>query len=162
MARLKVSRNKIVSLTYTVTDEQGGLLERVDLPVTYMQGRDSGLFEQIEEALEGKQVGDLVSVTLSPEDGFGERDPSMTFSDAIENVPPDYRYVGAQAEFVNEQGDAVTMVVTHVDERSVTLDGNHPFAGKVVTFHVTITEIREPTPQEMLDGDVAHSSPTLQ
>lgn len=155
MSQQRVERNKVVSVKYFVSDEKGELIERVDLPVSYLHGHDSGLFEKIEQALEGKAVGDTVDVTLSPEEGFGAWDPDYTFTDAIENVPPEYRKVGAQAEFHNDAGETITMVVTHVDEGTVTLDGNHPFAGKTVTFTVTVSDIRDATPQELAQGSAA-------
>ena len=102
-----------------------------------------------------------VIVDLPPEQGFGEWDPTKTFTDAVENVPPQYRRLGAEAEFVNEAGETLKMVVTHVDEGSVTLDGNHPFAGKAVTFYVTVAAIRDATSEEIATGDVQEQRGTL-
>lgn len=161
MGEPRVTVNKVVSVTYTIVDEQQEIVEKIDIPVSYLHGRESGLFPAIEQALEGKGIGDEVTVTLPPEQGFGEWDPSKTFTDAIENVPPQYRQKGAEAEFVNEAGETLKMVVTHVDEGAVTLDGNHPFAGKTVTFFVTVADIRDATPQEIAAGDVQERHGTL-
>ncbi len=161
MAEPRVGVNKVVSVTYSILDDNKEVVEQIEVPVSYLHGRDRGLFEPIEKALEGKTVGDEVTVDLPPEQGFGERDPAKSFSDAIENVPPDYRKVGAEAEFQNEQGEKLTMVVTHVDEGTVTLDGNHPFAGKNLTFHVTVADIRDATPEEVATGDVQERTGTL-
>ena len=117
--------------------------------------------EKIEQALEGHIAGDSVSVELSPEEGFGSWDPAMTFSDVIENVPPEYRVVGAKAEFVNDEDETITMVVTHVDNGSVTLDGNHPFAGKTVTFHVKVEGVRDATAHELRTGEVDDARPPV-
>ena len=161
MSSAKVARNRVVSITYSVTDEAGEVLEQVDIPVSYLHGGPAGLYEPIEEALEGCAVGDSIAVPLSPAEGFGERDPSLTFTDAIENVPPQFRKLGAEAEFRNEAGETVKMVVTHIDEGSITLDGNHPFAGKTVTFRVTVQEIRAATAQELRSGEVEQPSQTV-
>jgi FKBP-type peptidyl-prolyl cis-trans isomerase SlyD len=156
-----VEKNKVVELTYTITDERGDAVEVMDIPVSYLHGGNSGLFEQVEQALEGKGVGDQVKVTLAPRDAFGEWDPRLTYSDALENVPPAYRELGAKAEFTNEEGETLTMVVTHVDSGTVTLDGNHPLAGKTVTFHVTVKAIRDPSPEELRDGVAGPATPQV-
>lgn len=148
----QITKDKVVTVTYRVEDEQGEVIERIDLPVSYVHGRDSGLVEKVEQALQGKGAGDEVAVVLSPADGFGEWEPAMTFSDAIENVPPQYRQLGAEAEFLNEEGETLKMVVTHVDNGTVTLDGNHPFAGKNITFFVKVLEVRDATAEEIRNG----------
>ena len=158
MAEPRVTRNKVVSVTYTVRDSRDdNLLEAIDIPVDYVHGGPAGLFEKIEAALEGKGVGDSVEVILAPEEAFGPHDPSRTFTDVIENVPPEFRRLGAQAEFHNDEGETLTMTVTHVDAGTITLDGNHPFAGKTVIFAVTVAGIRDATPLELASGEVQQS-----
>ena len=147
-----ITKDKVVTVNYRIEDDKGETLEAVETPVTYLHGRDSGLFEKVEAELDGKAVGDTVSVTLSPKDGFGEWNPEMTFSDAIENVPPEYRKLGAVAEFHNDAGETIQMTVTHVDAGTVTLDGNHPLAGKTVTFHVKVVDVRDASPEEVRNG----------
>ncbi len=148
----RITRDKVVTVSYRVEDESGEVLERIDLPVSYVHGRNSGLVEKVEKALEGKTAGDEAAVMLTPADGFGEWNPEMTFSDAIENVPPQYRELGAEAEFLNDEGETLKMVVTHVDNGTVTLDGNHPFAGKNITFYVKVLEVRDATADEIANG----------
>ena len=82
----QITNDKVVTVTYRVEDEMGEVIERIDLPVNYLHGRDSGLVAKVEQALEGKTVGDEVVVQLTPAEGFGEWNPEMTFSDAIENA----------------------------------------------------------------------------
>ncbi len=152
MPDLRVSRDKVVHITYQITDASGNVLERIDLPVGYVHGGKSNLFPQVEQRLDGCAVGDTVEVTLSPEEGFGYPDPKLTFTDAIENVPPDYRRIGAEAMFQNERGETVTMTVVRVEDGKVTLDGNHPLAGKTIKFHVTVADIRDASPEEIANG----------
>jgi FKBP-type peptidyl-prolyl cis-trans isomerase SlyD len=161
MTEPTVAANKVVSVTYSIIDESGEVLEQSDLPVDYLHGSENGLFMKVEEALEGKAAGDSVEVTLTPEEGFGQRDPTLTYSDKIENVPPEYRKLGAEAEFRNEQGGSIKMVVTHVDNGTITLDGNHPFAGKSLTFHVKIVGVRDATAEELESGVNPQQRPTL-
>ncbi len=152
MGRACVDKHKVVFLTYRIRDLDGQLHEQVDLPIGYVHGANSNLFEQIEQALDGHVVGDTIEVQLSPKEGFGERRPDLTYTDAVENVPPEVRRLGAEAEFQNDRGETITMVVSRIEDGQITLDGNHPLAGKAVIFEVTITDIRDATAEEIARG----------
>lgn len=158
MSEQKVEENKVVSLTYVIVDESGTVLEQYDMPISYVHGNNSNMYPKVAEALEGAKVGDEIEVTLSPAEGFGEHDPSMTFSDNIENVPPEYRHLGAEATFQNEQGETITMTVVKMEDGKIMLDGNHPFAGKTVTFKLRVKEIRDATEAEVGSGEVAQTA----
>ncbi len=158
MSELKVGENKVVSLTYVIVDEGGTVLEQYDLPISYVHGNNSSMYPKVAEALEGARIGDEVQVSLSPAEGFGERDPNLTFSDAIDNVPPEYRHIGAEATFENDQGESITMTVVKMEDGKIMLDGNHPFAGKTVTFKLRVKEIRDATEEEVGSGEVAQQN----
>jgi len=147
-----IRNGKVVSLTYRLFNERGDVFEQSDVPVSYLHGHNSGLFEKIEQALEGKQAGDDIQVTLHPEEGFGRRDPGLTFTDDLENVPPELRYVGAQLEAQNAKGEVLQFRVTAIEQGKLTVDANHPLAGQTVRFQVTIREIRDATPDELQRG----------
>jgi len=147
-----IRNGKVVSLTYRLFNERGDVFEQSDVPVSYLHGHNSGLFEKIEQALEGKQAGDDIQVTLNPEEGFGRRDPGLTFTDDLENVPPELRYVGAQLEAQNAKGEVLQFRVTAIEQGKLTVDANHPLAGQTVRFQVTIREIRDATPDELQRG----------
>ncbi len=147
-----VSKHKFVSFTYVINDQDGNLLERSDLPMSYVHGSDAGLFIPIERALEGRQVGDSVDVTLAPEQAFGPHDPDLTFTDDIENVPPQYRHIGAEVEFESENGEARKFTVSRIEDGKLTVDANHPFAGKTLVFTVNVIAIRDATPDEIVNG----------
>ena len=148
----KISNNKFVSLVYTITDEENNILERIDMPIQYIQGVKSQVIEKIEIALDGHQVDDLVHVTLSPEEGFGAHQAELTFSDDINNVPPQFHSIGAEVEFQNDQGESKIFRVTEIADGKLTVDGNHPFAGKTITYNVTVKEVRDATADELKHG----------
>lgn len=152
MSALHIEVNKVVSLTYSIVDDKGEILEQSDLPIHYVHGGKSDLFEKLEAALTGKTIGDQVSVTLSPEDGFGSHNPDLTFTDDLENVPEELRFVGAELEAQNANGDALKFVVTEIKETELTVDANHPMAGKTVTFKVKVTDIRDASSDEARTG----------
>jgi FKBP-type peptidyl-prolyl cis-trans isomerase SlyD len=155
-----VAKDKVISLTYRILDDAGNLLEQVDIPISYVHGGKSDLIEKIQTALEGHCVGDQVEVTVAPHDAFGEHDPVLTYTDDLENVPPEFRRIGAEVEMQNEQGDVKTFVVSRIEGGKLTVDGNHPLAGKVLTFRVKIEAVRDATEDELTYG-VQRTPPTL-
>jgi len=144
-----VTKHKLVTITYIIKDESGETIEQNDVPVGYVHGVGGELVPALEAALDGHNVDDVVEVTISAEDGFGQYDPDLAFSDKMDNVPEEFRYVGAQAEFKNENGESKTFIVSKIDGDMLTLDGNHPFAGKTVQFQVTIHDIRDASEEEI-------------
>ena len=154
-----IKRDKFVSLTYTISDEYDEILERIDMPVNYVHGRDSQVIEKVEKALEGCAQGDEISVELSPDEGFGEHQAELTFIDQIDNVPPEFRHIGAEVEFQNDKGESRMFRVTNIEDGKLTVDGNHPFAGKVITYHIKVAAVRDATPDEIANG--AMQTPSL-
>ncbi len=148
----KISKNKLVSLTYTITDENDNILERIDMPIQYIQGAKSQVIEKVEIELEGHKVGDMIQVTLSPEEGFGTHQPELTFSDDIDNVPPQFHTIGSEVEFQNDQGESKIFRVTHIEDGKLIVDGNHPFAGKTITYNLTVKEVRDASDSELKKG----------
>jgi FKBP-type peptidyl-prolyl cis-trans isomerase SlyD len=157
-----VRTNTVVSVTYIIRKQNGDVFEYSDLPVTYVHGAGGRLFRKIEQALEGRKAGDRVQVALAPEDGFGPHDPALTFTDDIDNVPEQFRHVGAQLSAQNAKGEELTFVVTHVGQDKLTVDANHPLAGQTVNFEVTVQDIREATPDEIRSGDPGAGTQRLQ
>ena len=127
-----IAKNKFVSLTYTITDDADNILERIDIPIQHIQGAKSQVIEKIEIALDGHAVGDLVQIALTPEEGFGAHQPELTFSDDTANVPPQFHSIGAKVEFQNDNGENKIFRVTEIADGKLTVDGNHPFAGKTI------------------------------
>jgi len=155
-----ISKNKVVYLTYTILDQVGNIFEHSDLSVGYVHGVGSELFEKIEQALDGKTVGDRVEVVLSPGEGFGPHDGTLTFTDDIQNVPPEHRHIGSEVMFENEKGEAMTFRVTRIEDDQLTIDANHPLAGQTVKFLVSVVVIREATLDEIANGVPDSAPPT--
>ena len=162
MSASAVAKNKVVSLTYVLRNQKGDIFEYRDLPVAYVHGSGADLFPKIEQALEGRNVGDRVTVTLTPADAFGDRDPKLTFTDDLENAPPELQRVGAEFEAQNARGESIVLTVTRIENGKITVDANHPLAGQTITFEVTVQDIRNATPEEIRNGRPAGDLPTLQ
>ncbi|MGD2055454.1 MAG: FKBP-type peptidyl-prolyl cis-trans isomerase [Gammaproteobacteria bacterium] len=161
MGEAAVGQDKVVSFTYSIEDEAGNIVEQSDLPISYVHGGKHDLFEKIEQALQGCLVGDSLRVSLTPEEGFGPHDENLTYTDDLENVPPELRRIGAEVEMMNDQGDTRKFTVTRIDNDTLTVDGNHPLAGKVIVFNIKVVEIRDATADEIADGVEPMAMPVL-
>ena len=143
MKKQTIGNGKYVSLTYTILDDQKNVVEQHDLPLGFVYGSDTELIGGMDTALRGKAVGDSVEVSIPPEDAFGDHDPSMTFTDDVENVPPEFRKLGAEVQMQNDTGEAKTFYVSSIENGKLTVDGNHPLAGKTLTVSIKILEVRD-------------------
>lgn len=149
MSEQHIEKHKLVQFTYTITDDASNLLEQIDIPLGYVHGTDSGMFHKIEQALEGHSCGDRVEVTMTPEEGFGPHLPELTYTDDVENVPEQFRQVGAEVQMQNDRGEIKTFWVSRIENGKLTVDGNHPLAGKNLTFAVNVLDIRDATEDEI-------------
>ena len=151
MSERRATRGRVVTITYTIEDDAGNLLERIDIPVRYLQGAGD-LFPALERALEGSAAGDSVRVVLEAEEAFGLHDPNLTFTDDLDNVPPQFRTIGAEVPFQNERGEERTFIVSEIRDGRLTVDGNHPLAGKRLHYTVRVEDVRDATPEELRGG----------
>ena len=157
-----IQKNKLVSITYSILDEQGEVVEQSDTPIDYLHGVDGRIFAKLIAALEGRSLGDVVRVTLLPDEGFGYEDPNLVITTKIDNAPQEYRVVGAKATFQNENGGTMETVVTKIEDGNITVNGNHPFAGKTMTFVVTVVGVRDPEEGGAMDFSQGAVPPTVQ
>jgi FKBP-type peptidyl-prolyl cis-trans isomerase SlyD len=152
MSEPVVTKDKVVAITYSIIDETGVILEQSDIPVYYVHRGPNDMFPDVEDALDGCRLGESVEVVLTPDKAFGPHDPSMTFTDDIDNVPPQFRQIGAEVQMQNDRGELRSFFVSRIADGKLTVDGNHPFAGKTLTYAVTVADIRDATADEKRDG----------
>ena len=145
MNNVAVGPGMLVSLTYTIADEQGQVLEQSDLPVSYIFGGATELIGGLDAAVAGHVAGDLVELFVPPSAAFGDHDPSLTYTDDIDNVPPQFRHLGAEVPMQNDAGEVRSFYVTRIEDGRLTVDGNHPMAGKTLKVRVRIHEVRPAT-----------------
>ncbi|MFU8837327.1 MAG: FKBP-type peptidyl-prolyl cis-trans isomerase [Thiohalomonadaceae bacterium] len=152
---MQISANKAVSIDYTLTNNQGEVIDTSSgrEPLAYLQGHGN-IIPGLESALEGKAAGDNVKVTVAPADGYGERDDALTQAvprQMFENA--DEIQIGMQFQTMSEHGPHVVTVIS-IDADNVTVDANHPLAGETLNFDVTIVEVRDASPEELDHGHV--------
>lgn len=149
---MKISMNTVVSMTYQLFDSAGNVLEESKEPVSYLHGGYDNIFPKVEEAMHGKDVGDMVEVSLEPEDAFGEYDEELVQMEPASAFPTKDLKVGMQFEGEDETGDVVLYTITDIQDGKVIVDGNHPWAGERVLFKATITDVRPAQEAEINHG----------
>ena len=148
-----IGKNCVVSIHYTLTDDAGNLLDTSinDEPLHYLHGANN-LIPGLEDELTGKTVGAAFKVKIPPEDGYG-----IYRDELVQTVPlelfkgMDEVQPGMQFETQGANGSEM-IVVTDVSSDQVTVDGNHPLAGKTLHFDVTVEAIRDATREELEHG----------
>ncbi|TNF09139.1 MAG: peptidylprolyl isomerase [Gammaproteobacteria bacterium] len=152
---MNITENAVVLFHYTLTDEEGVQLDSSadDAPLAYIHGHKN-IIPGLEQAMEGKTEGDAMKVTVPAADAYGEYQdhlvqqvPREAFQ-GIDEVNPGMRF-----EAQTPSGP-VSVVVTEANDETVTVDGNHPLAGKDLTFDVKIETVREASEEELAHGHV--------
>ena len=149
---MKVEDEKVVQFLYELKDEQQAVLESTEgEPVAYLHGFKN-MMAGLENALAGKSVGDKFSVTLSPEEGYGERVEGSVQRVPVKHLQGAKKWKpGMIATVETEQGSRQVTVVK-MGKFMVTVDSNHPFAGKTLTFDIEVVDIRDATGEEIAHG----------
>ncbi|MBK1718200.1 FKBP-type peptidyl-prolyl cis-trans isomerase [Thiocystis violacea] len=157
-----IEDNKFVELTYRIVDQKtGDVLTAVEFPLGYVHGRNEVLSPRVMDELEGKLAGDAISVPIDCTDLYGCRDESLVITDLIENVPEEYREVGTRIVMENDKGQTKSFLVTRMDDRMLTIDGNHPLCGRKVVFELEILSVRDATDEEIIAGGKVERGPDL-
>ena len=152
---MRIERGSVVTLDYEVRNVDGEQLEEQDSRLAYLHGGYGGIFPKVEEALDGKEAGHELAITLEPEDAFGEYDADLIRVEP-RNRFPEALEVGMQFEGVPGEGadDDQTHIytVTDVAADKVVVDANHPWAGERLWFKCTVKAVRKATPEELAHG----------
>ena len=152
---MQIEKNRVVVLHYTLRDEQGTVLDSSSShgPLSYLHGKNN-IIPGLEEALAGKSPGDKLDVTVPPAKAYGWRDdrlvqivPRSKFTEGGEITP------GMQLQASGPQGKRL-MTVVRVERDFVTVDANHPLAGRTLHFSLEVAEVRKATHEEISHGHV--------
>jgi len=152
---MTIADNKVVIIDYVLTDNDGQVLDQSENgEFAYLHGANN-IISGLEQALTGKSPSDTFEVSVSPKEGYGERDESMIQAVPIDMFEsPEHVVVGQQFHAQSPDGGHVMVTITKVDGDNVTIDGNHPLAGQQLNFKGTVVDIREATSEEIEHGHV--------
>ena len=156
---MAITKNSLVTLNFRLVSPEGEPLYSED-DLMYLHGGYAQIFDRVEAALEGKSVGDTVSVPLSPAEAFGEYDGALVVEEALSELPDDLT-VGMEIDGYSEENpDEVTVyTVREIRGDEAILDGNHPLAGQPIVFEAEVTEIEalgDEAVREILEHDHHH------
>ena len=152
---MKIEANKVVSIDYTLKDDDGNIVDSSSgsEPLVYLHGANN-IIPGLESELNGKSIGEQISVRVPPEQAYGVRDdakqqevPRAMFGD--EEIK-----VGAQYHAAGPDGNHLTVTVVDVTNEDVTVDANHPLAGYHLNFDVKVVDVRDATAEELDHGHV--------
>ncbi|KPK37247.1 MAG: peptidylprolyl isomerase [Gammaproteobacteria bacterium SG8_47] len=153
---MQIANNTVVTIDYTLTDSSGEVLDSSEGSpgFAYLHGANN-IIPGLENALSGHKAGDMLNVSVEPENAYGQRDEDKVIDvprDRFENA--DSIEVGMHFHTQSEHGEVQVVRVVAVSDEAITIDGNHPLAGATLTFDVSVKAVREATPEELDHGHV--------
>ena len=152
---MNIEKDKVVSIDYTLTNDQGEVLDSSSdrEPLTYLHG-GGGLIPGLEKELDGKAKGDKLVAVIAPEEAYGVQNKDLIQDIPLENFH-DASEVKIGAQFQVENGDhSHIATITSIGDKSATVDMNHPLADETLHFDVEVMDVREPTKEELEHGHV--------
>jgi len=155
---MKIEKNKVVSITY-VLDVDGKVADTAteERPLDYIHGNHM-LLPKFEQELEGLEPESEYAFTLSPEEGYGKWEMERVFDLPIEafqidgKVPEEILVVGRMLPMLNGNGQVVQGLIKEIKDNAVTMDFNHPMAGKTLNFKGKVLSVRDATEKELKEG----------
>jgi len=148
--------NKVISFNYTLKDEEGAVLDSTanKAPLTFISGSNQ-ILPKLEEALNGMLIGGKRNVKVDAADAYGEYDEKAIQNIKKEQFPPDTKFEEGMRYVANSpEGGQMPFTITEVKDDDVTVDFNHPLAGRNLEFDVELVDMRDATPEELSHGHV--------
>ncbi|PNK61068.1 FKBP-type peptidyl-prolyl cis-trans isomerase [Psychrobacter sp. FDAARGOS_221] len=149
-----IAKDTAVRFNYILKDENGNVIDQSQgEPLAYLHGHNN-IIPGLEKELEGKSAGDSLTAVIEPADAYGEYQEQ-----AVQKVPRE-NFQGVDdiqpgMQFQSEaEGQVMLVTVTDVTDDTVTVDANHPLAGKKLSFDVEIVDVRAATEEEISHGHV--------
>ena len=156
---MEVAQDRVVTIAYTLKDDEGNVLDSSENhgDLAYIHGHQN-IVEGLEDALEGKDIGDTVTTTVEPEKGYGDRHDQLMFTVPRSNMPDGDLEVGMQFAAQDKEGNQQVVTLVDIGDEEVQLDANHPLAGQTLHFDVTVNDVREASEEEVEHGHVHDGS----
>ena len=148
----EIGPDKVVQLRFRISDQASGRLLQYGDDLVYLHGGYGGAFPKVEQAMQGCRIGDRVELTLSPEEGYGHRQPELVLEMPTDEFTGEVPETGTTVDGELPDGRSLTFTVAGVSTHKITLDGNHPFAGKQLVFEFEVLEIRDSSAAERAAG----------
>ena len=154
----EIQAGKIVELAYVLKNSKGETVDQAgsDDPFPYLHGH-SQIVPGLEDSLVGLSAGAKKTITVPPEQGYGDKEPGLLLKLTREQFPTEAEVkVGMQFEATNNHGDSHVFSVTEINGEEIVVDGNHPMAGETLRFEVEVLSVRDATAEELEHGHAHH------
>jgi FKBP-type peptidyl-prolyl cis-trans isomerase SlyD len=157
---MKISTDSVVSITYTLTLDNGAIADEADAqqPFVFIHGIGQTL-PAFDDALNGLSAGDAFQFSLTADQAYGNPNaewlisiPRSVFSG--EDVPADILQLGAILPMQDQNGNPMDGKVVEISDETVKMDFNHPLAGEALHFKGTVVEVRAASAEELDHGHV--------
>lgn len=153
---MAIAPNKVVTMNFTLKDDEGNIIDTTDsgCPFSYLSGNNMVL-PKLEEAVSGMIIGTKKQLKLDAKDGYGEYNDDAVQAVGKENFPEDF-VLEAGMKYMASNPDGVQMpfIITSVEDETITIDFNHPLAGKNLNFDIELLDVRDATAEELSHGHV--------
>lgn len=152
---MQIAERTVASFHYTLTDDAGRVIDSSSghAPLTYLHGAGN-IVPGLEKAMVGRSAGDAFDVVVAPEEGYGEPNemlvqivPRAAF-EGVEELA-----VGMEFQAHTPQGP-MSVSIAKIEGDEITVDGNHPLAGRTLHFAIEVTDVREASLEEVMHGHV--------
>ena len=153
---MAIEANKVVTMNFKLTDDQGNILDSTEHggPFSYLTGKNN-ILPKLEEAVNNMIIGTKKQIKLDAENAYGNYNEQIVQVVGKENFPEDFVLeVGMEYMASNPDGVQMPFVITEVRDEDVTIDFNHPLAGKNLNFDVELIDVRDATQEELTHGHV--------
>ncbi|WP_019896440.1 FKBP-type peptidyl-prolyl cis-trans isomerase [Hydrogenovibrio halophilus] len=159
---MKIAQDTVGQIHYSLTDAEGNVIDKSQgEPLAYLHGH-SNLIPGLEKELEGKAAGDEFSATIPAADAYGDVMDEMIQAGVPKNLfqGVENLEVGMRFEAQTEQGPQ-SVAIASIEDDTVTVDANHPLAGKDLTFEIEVVDVR-PAKDEEIEHGHAHGAGGVQ
>lgn len=152
---MQIAERTVASFHYTLTDDAGRVIDSSSghAPLTYLHGAGN-IVPGLEKAMIGRSAGDAFDVVVAPEEGYGEPNEMLV------QVVPRAAFQGVEELAVGMEFQAHTpqgpmsVSIAKIEGDEITVDGNHPLAGRTLHFAIEVTDVREASLEEVMHGHV--------
>ncbi len=150
---MKIEKNTVVTVNYVLTNDQQEELysSENDEAIIYLHGGDE-LLDGLEQALDGKAIGEQLSVTLQPAEAYGDEQPDLIQTMHMDEFKGVEISEGVELQGEDPDGNFRLLRIQKVKNDHVTVNMNHPLAGMVLHFALDIKDVRPATEKELAHG----------
>lgn len=148
----RIQKDKVVRLRYLLRDVEADETLAFRDDMYYLHGGYGSAFPKVEETLDDLEVGMKAELTLRPEDAYGELVSDLVMKVPTDAIPEQARHIGMEIEGEGQDGHTLNFRVIDIDQQGITVDGNHPLAGKTLHFSFEVLDIRQASDQEIKAG----------